>query len=42
MNIIGRLIEDGAVMFAIICVDFTQDFMAVQSVVADTRRSTPK
>jgi hypothetical protein len=39
MNIIGRLIEDCAVMFVIIYVDFTQDFMVVQSAVADTRRS---
>jgi hypothetical protein len=39
MNIIGRLIENRAVMFVIICVDFTQDFMAVQYAVADTRRS---
>ena len=39
MNIIGRLIENPAVMFVIICVDFTQDFMAVQSAVADTRKS---
>jgi hypothetical protein len=39
MNIIGRLIENRAVMFVIICVNFTQDFMAVQSAVADTRRS---
>jgi uncharacterized protein Veg len=39
MNIIGLLIEIYAVMFVIICVDFTQDFMAVQSAVADTPRS---
>ncbi len=39
MNIIGQLIEIRAVMFVIICFDFTQDFMAVQSAVADTRKS---
>jgi hypothetical protein len=27
------------VMFVITCVDFTQDFMVVQSAVVDTRRS---
>jgi hypothetical protein len=36
MNIIGRLIDDGAAMFVI----FTLDFMAVQSVVAGTRRNS--
>ena len=39
MNIIGRLIENRAVMFVIICFNFTQDFTAVQSAVADIRRS---
>jgi len=39
MNIIGRLIEDCAVMFVIICVNFIQDFMGAQFALADTRRS---